>query len=115
MKGRIQTVVKSSFSFVSYTSTEKGRWGYYSGMARKHNASVSPVWLSGMFANSSGVWDSRIGGVYSSALSVKESTKLSQPFKLYHNPVIKNFSLEISLQSACDLEILVKDIQGKVV
>jgi hypothetical protein len=76
-------------------------------MARKHNASVSSVWLSGMFANSSNVWDSRIGG--------KESTKLSQPVKPYQNPVIKIFSLEFSLQIARDLEILVKDIQGKVV
>ena len=57
------TLIKSSVSYVKYTSTTKERWGDYTGITRKHNSSKPTVYVNGMFGNSSNKWDTWIAQI----------------------------------------------------
>lgn len=109
------TVVKSSEAFVSLTSTVTERWGDYTGIARKHNASVPTVWLNGMYGASTNVWNTWVAEIYSTPVGVQENAKAERPVKVFPNPIVDIFLVEFNLDKTVDLEICIKDVQGKVV
>lgn len=109
------TLVKSSESFVTLTSTVTERWGDYTGIARKHNASIPTVWLNGMYGTSSNLWNTWIAEVFSSPVGINEKKKVTVPSKVFPNPIIELFSVEFELEKALELTIYIKDVQGKVV
>ncbi|MEI7801714.1 MAG: T9SS type A sorting domain-containing protein [Bacteroidota bacterium] len=66
MNWSASTLVKSSSSFVSYTSSTNERWGDYTGTFRKNNSTNPSIWMNGMYGNSSNHWDTWIAEIHSS-------------------------------------------------
>lgn len=109
------TIVKSSSSYVSYTSTSKERWGDYTGTTRKHNSTNPSIWMNGMFANASNTWDTWVAEIHANQVGINENKKEEEKLKVYPNPVFESFSIEFTLETTTPLTIEVKDVAGKVV
>lgn len=109
------TIVKSSSSYVSYTSTTKERWGDYTGTTRKHNSTNPSIWMNGMFANSLNKWDTWVAEIHANQVGINEPTKEEEKMKVYPNPVTESFSVEFTLETTTNLTIEIKDVTGKIV
>ena len=73
--------------------------------------------MSGMFANSSNVWDTWIAEIHAASLAylgINEDPKISDA-KVFPNPVNDNFTMEFSLQKNTDITISVTDMNGRLV
>ena len=108
------TRVKSSQSYVSYTSTTEERWGDYTGTSRMHNSSNPSIWMSGMYGTSQNNWNTWISEIHLSANSIGEQ-QLASKINIYPNPVIETFNLEFELIDRTKLNIDIIDINGKIV
>ncbi|HNZ42196.1 MAG TPA: T9SS type A sorting domain-containing protein [Bacteroidales bacterium] len=109
------TLVKSSLSYVSYTSSTQERWGDYTGVSRKHNSASPTVWVCGSYGNSShrwNQWNAEIHGPVTTGISPNSN---QADFKVFPNPVIETFNIEFTLNEKTDLEISVVDVNGKTV
>ena len=62
------TLVKSSSSYVTYTSATKERWGDYTGTTRKHNSSTPSIWMNGMYGTTVHNWNTWIAEIHNTAL-----------------------------------------------
>ncbi|MBP7809040.1 MAG: T9SS type A sorting domain-containing protein [Bacteroidia bacterium] len=109
------SLVKSSSNYVSYTSTTKERWGDYTGTARKHNSTNPSIWLNGMYATSSNLWNTWIAEIHDNQVGIKENIKKDNAVKVYPNPVVETFSVEFVLEKSSNLIIEVVDANGKTV
>lgn len=108
------TFIKGSSAYVSYTSSTKERWGDYTGSTRMHNSTNPSVWINGMFGNSNNRWDTWIAEIHDNEVGIKENTTKNTG-KIYPNPVVENFSVEFTLESATQLMIEVTDASGKMI
>lgn len=106
------TLVKSSSSYVSYTSTTKERWGDYTGSSRKHNSSVPSIWMNGMWGTSMNEWSTWVAEVHNSFIGIDENQEGNQ-LKVFPNPVIETFNVEFNLVETETIQISVIDLNGK--
>ncbi|MGE0568441.1 MAG: T9SS type A sorting domain-containing protein [Bacteroidia bacterium] len=110
------SLVKSSSSFVSYTSPTKERWGDYTGTSRKHNSSNPSIWMNGMYGTSANVWNTWIAEIHNfQSVDVVEKNRMIGELKVFPNPVVESFSVEFNLESAVSLKIKIIDINGKLI
>jgi hypothetical protein len=107
-------LVKSSTSYVSYTSSTTERWGDYTGTTRKHNSATPSIWMNGMFGNSSNEWDTWIAEIHGTPNGVSEQTATNN-LSVYPNPVIDVFTVEFEMPTTDNVEIAVYDMTGRVV
>ncbi|MBN1198323.1 MAG: T9SS type A sorting domain-containing protein [Bacteroidales bacterium] len=112
------TLVKEGSTYVDvYASDGVARWGDYSGISRKHNASPPNVWLSGGFGafrlneHAFDTWIAQITGV---AIGIEEQA-IAPPVRIYPNPVYDLMNVEFTLDGRSPIEISVIDQQGKMV
>ncbi len=111
-------LVKEGTSYVDvYASGGVSRWGDYTGISRKNNASPPNVWLSGGFGtfrlneHAFDTWIAQITGV---AIGIDEPAR-SEPVRIYPNPVYDIMNVEFTLVGRSTIEIAVLDNQGKIV
>lgn len=107
-------LVKSSTSYVSYTSSSVERWGDYTGIARKYNNGTPTVWMNGMYGNTNHTWDTWIAEITNTATGVNTKLKNNE-FKVFPNPVYETFNLTFSLNENTELNINIYDAMGKLV
>jgi hypothetical protein len=107
------TLVKSSSNYVGTGTTE--RWGDYTGIARKHNSATPAVWMNGMYGTSSNLWNTWIAEIHDNTTLGLNESQNTNGFKVFPNPVVETFTIELSLTENTNLEISIFDISGKVV
>ena len=112
------TLVKEGETYVDvYASSGVSRWGDYTGISRKNNASPPNVWLSGGFGtlrlnkHAFDTWIAQINGV---AIGIEEKANV-HPVRIYPNPVYDIMNIEFTLDERSTIEISVIDQQGKIV
>ena len=108
-------LVHSSIGNVSYTSSSVERWGDYTGVSRKHNSATPSIWMSGMYGNSSHSWNTWIAQINAGITGISELENETKT-KVYPNPVTeKDFKVEFSLLENADLNIILIDVNGRLV
>ncbi|MFH1161331.1 MAG: T9SS type A sorting domain-containing protein [bacterium] len=114
------TLIKEGTDYVDvYQSQGVARWGDYTGISRKHNASKPEVWMSGCFGtfrldeHAFDSWIAQINGV-SIGIPESEATKTTS-VKLFPNPVTDRINVEFELSDRSEVEITVLDLHGRVV
>lgn len=110
-------LVKAGLGFTEYTAFPGGveRWGDYSGVSRKHNATNPTVWMNGSYGTISNDWRAYIAeitGTGSSGLTEKEKSKT---MTVYPNPIYDEFITKFELAAANEINITVYDLHGKLV
>lgn len=116
------TLVKAGESPVSIQGEQTERWGDYSGISRKHNASQPEVWMSGCYGTATNHWNVQngynawiaqiLGGAPSSA---DESLTADNASKVFPNPVADMFSLDFTVPSRQQVSIDITDLNGRLV
>lgn len=116
------TLVKAGETFVNFQQGPTERWGDYTGISRKHNASSPTVWLAACFganiqqagANNTWVtWIAEVGGAGGVGTPEPASTPTA---RLFPNPVVDLFTLEFDLAGdAEEIIIDLTDMSGAVV
>jgi len=112
------TLVKAGETYVDFIQGED-RWGDYTGMARKHNASEPEVWLAASYGtNVSGqlnnTWKTWIAQVGDGASSIGEGTEASN-LLVYPSPAIDLFYLEFAVKDREQHTITLHDLRGNLV
>jgi len=112
------TLVKAGTTYVDvYAHDGVARWGDYSGISRKNNASNPVVWLSGGFGSfrlNEHAFDTWIAEVNGVAIGIDDKVKVQQ-VRIYPNPVLDIMHVDFSLDNRSAIEIAVLDQQGKPV
>ena len=110
------TLVKEGTTYVDvYASDGVARWGDYTGISRKYNATSPRVWLSGGFGSfrlnkhAFDTWIAEINGV---SIGINEQAEV-HPVRVYPNPVYDIMNVEFTLEGRSAIEIAVLDQQGK--
>lgn len=111
--------VKAGEGAVDIQGNEE-RWGDYSAMGRKHNASAAEVWMVGCYGvpgnaganNTYNAWVAQIKGTGGSN-SIDETDE--KQFNVYPNPVVDLFSIEFELDKAEMIDISIYNINGELV
>lgn len=110
--------VKAGESAVDIQGGEE-RWGDYSGMGRKHNASQPEVWMVGCYgvpsnAGATNTFNAWVAQVTASGSSNVPETD-ENTFKVFPNPVLDLFSIEFELEKAETIDISIYNIKGELV
>ncbi len=121
-EGRVWSYSVSVQEGITYVDLQGGdeRWGDYTRISRKHNSSSPRVWMVGCFADNNykrahgfSAWVAEIGGNV-----VVPTENIHMPAmkpKVYPNPVSDLFNLEFELKEVEEVEIVIVDINGKVI
>tara|TARA_B100001758_G_C18394628_1_gene605114 strand:+ start:135 stop:2009 length:1875 start_codon:yes stop_codon:yes gene_type:complete len=114
------SLVKAGETYVDvYASNGVTRWGDYTGISRKQNASSPEVWVSGGFGKyrlSEHAFDTWIAQVNGIATGVTENPNpIDNKMNVYPNPVFDMFSVEFTIENKTKVSIELIDISGKVV
>ncbi len=115
MNWSASTLVKSSTSYVSYTSTTKERWGDYTGMTRDHSSATPSVWMNGMYGTGSNTWKTWIAEIHDPWLTAPTLTTKSASAKVYPNPVVDISRITFEMASTEYVHIALYDLQGRLV
>lgn len=114
------SLVKRGETYVDYLeSGGVARWGDYSGISRKQNASSPEVWLSGCFGkyrsgeHAYDTWIAQINGITVGVSENPNSTK--DKIKVFPNPVYEMFSIEFNIDTKSNISISLTDVNGKMV
>lgn len=108
-------LVKAGESYVEFISSSEERWGDYTGMARKHNASNRSIWLNGMYGTSAHEWNTWIAEIHDNEVTGVSEYGEQIASKVYPNPVVDIFILEFDLAESQNLLITVHDLTGKLI
>jgi hypothetical protein len=114
MNWSVTAQVRTGDGYVHYTVNPE-RWGDYSGTCRKYNASRPLIWMSGSFGAVNNQWDTWIAQIHDNSTGILPSGDGGTKVSLYPNPVVKDFSLEFTLDEACNLSVTITDANGKEV
>jgi len=115
------TLMKSGETFVNFLQGQQ-RWGDYTGMCRKHNASQPTVWAAACYgasipqastANTYKTWVAEIQGA--GTVDLPEATEAPSALRLYPNPAIDYFHMDFNVQERAKLRIAVLDARGALV
>lgn len=114
------SLVKSGETYVDYlASSGVSRWGDYSGISRKQNATSPEVWLSGCFGkyrSGKHAYDSWIAQITGVTVGINENEEpVSEKFSVYPNPVYDMFNVDFFIENDSHAEIVLTDISGKTV
>ncbi len=121
MNNAIWTLVKAGERFVDYLAAQSNgvtRWGDYTGITRKYNASVPEVWVAGQYGASVGqynAFNTWIAQIFRSDLASTATAQPATVIHLYPNPVPQWFTLSFSLNEPQWITIAVQDVQGREV
>ncbi len=114
------SLVKAGETFVDvYQSGGVTRWGDYSGISRKQNASSPEVWLSGCFGkyrsgeHAYDTWIAQINGITTGISDNINPT--NKNIRVFPNPVYEMFNVEFNLDTKMNILISLTDINGKIV
>ena len=117
------TQVKSGESYVDFFSiagTE--RWGDYSGISRKHNASNPEIWMAGCYGvanngngavNGYNAWIAQITGFGAPVSIGSQSQEAGKG--VYPNPMWDRFTCEFTLSEKKWINVSLFDMTGRVV
>lgn len=108
------TQVRGGDSYVNYGGNEE-RWGDYSSIQRRYNASQSEAWLCGSFGNSSNRWHTHIAKVtgYPGIVTISEVNLEDELLRVYPNPVKDQLYVKGNLSNTKGFPELF-DVTGKV-
>jgi len=113
------TPVKDGDTYVSLIMGEE-RWGDYSGICRKYNATVPTVWMSGCYATNNGTtlhtyktWIAELKDANTGFLE-EENVELTD-FKVFPNPSVDMVNIEFILKSPEDIDVQIIDMEGRSV
>lgn len=116
-------LVKEGETFVSHLEVgNKTRWGDYSGIARKHNATSPEVWISGSYGRSVGVsknyfdtWVAEIGNtVYEPEPStLNEYIEDKEKVTIFPNPIVNTFKIDFEIEKTQFIKIQIFNSIGK--
>ena len=106
--------VKAGDSYVFYSGNPE-RWGDYSGIYRKYNASNPTCWMSGAYGGSDNKWDTWIAEVYDNSNGIAPDPGQKPALSVYPNPVVDMFTLEFSLPEASAISVKIMDAGGRLV
>ncbi len=113
--------IKQGEDYVDIASGNEERWGDYTGIAKRFNASSPTVWFSGSYGRST-LLDSNINGTWIAELiasNVSPNDKIIQNdknFTVFPNPANeKYFHFSFTLQQSENLQIVIYDLQGKMI
>ncbi len=114
------SLVKAGETYVDvYASGGVTRWGDYTGISRKQNASSPEVWVNGCFGkyrSSQHAYDTWIAQVNGITTGISETTNsVADKMSVYPNPVFDMFSVKFNLETKTNISISLIDINGKVV
>jgi hypothetical protein len=115
------TLVKSGESPVSIQGGATERWGDYSGISRKHNASQPEVWMSGCYGIANNHWNVQngynawIAQILGGAPASAETAVPRAETKVFPNPVVDMFSIDFMVPSRQQVNISITDINGRLV
>ena len=113
------TLVKNGETFVNFINGTE-RWGDYTGMARRHNASSPDVWLAGCYgANVSGImnntWKTWIAQVGGSSVGIAAPMADAQSVSVYPVPIADLFTLEFPVSERTEHTVAIHDVRGALV
>ena len=113
-------VVKAGLTYVKYSwaTGSTDRWGDYTGLCKKFNASPSALWMAGMYGSStsSHIWAQWIAQLSGGVISgIPEQTTDDINMKVYPNPVIENYVVTFTMKERQTVHISLVDMQGKIV
>ncbi len=114
------TLVKEGETYVDFIQPGEDRWGDYTGMARKHNATEPEVWLAGCYgANVQGTlnntwktWIAQIGGGPS---ATPEQSGADDHISVFPSPSVDFFNLTFTVADRTTHTIRLTDMKGALV
>ncbi len=113
------TLVKEGETYVDvYASSNKTRWGDYSGVTRKQNAASPEVWVSGCyghFRSNEHSYDSWVAQVKGIDIGIIDPTAPQIKASVYPNPVYDWASVVFEIQKNTLIEVSIMDLNGKIV
>lgn len=119
MQWGTNTLVKAGDTFVDFIQGED-RWGDYTGMARKHNATEPEVWLAGCYGanvvgtlnNTWKTWIAQVGGGPS---GTPEPIDADHAASVYPSPAVDFFNLTFNVGERATHTIRLLDMKGALV
>ena len=108
-------VVKAGQGYSAYTSTTTERWGDYSGIARKFNATTPTVWVAAAYGSASNDWSTYIAEIGGNELTGVPASSNSQNTSIYPNPVTEQFHVAFNLQTESIIEANILSTDGKII
>jgi len=122
MNWSTSTLVKSGESPVSIQGGQTERWGDYSGISRKHNASQPEVWMSGCYGTANNHWNVQNGyNAWIAQILAGAPSSSDGPIaegtgsKVFPNPVADMFTLDFTVPVRQEVSIHIMDINGRLV
>jgi hypothetical protein len=114
------TLLKTGETYVDVLqSNGVTRWGDYTGISRKQDASSPEIWMSGCYGalqaneNALNTWIGQITGVSFGVPGNK--TLPAERMKVFPNPAFDVFNLEFFMDSRSPVEIVINDVSGNLV
>ncbi|MFZ1685822.1 MAG: T9SS type A sorting domain-containing protein [Flavobacteriales bacterium] len=113
------TLVKAGETYVDFIQGED-RWGDYTGMARKHNASDPEVWMAGCYgANVQGVlnntWKTWIAQIGDGPIGIPEPEVSNPAISVFPSPTVDMFNLTFTAEDRTEHNINLTDMKGALV
>lgn len=118
------TTVKAGATYADNNEVSETRWGDYTGISRKHNASNAEVWLGGQYGTTrfltgfgtSHCFETWIAQITAGGTSgIENNHESTENFNVFPNPVYDMFSMEFYLDERLPIEISIIDINGRLV
>lgn len=92
------------------------RWGDYSGLSRKHNASSPSLWVAGCYGESNGDWQTWIAEINANLqVGSTEPNSPVQQISIAPNPVQERFAIHLDLSETTQARFELFDQQGRLV
>jgi len=117
------SLVKEGETYVDVYEQGTGvtRWGDYTGISRKQNASSPEVWINGGFGkyrlneNAFDTWIAQVNNNTAPNAITEDPNPIDNKINVYPIPVFDMFSVEFSIENKTKVSIELIDISGKVV
>lgn len=122
MQFSTSTLVKAGNAFVDILSSNDERWGDYTGAARKYNSTTPSVWVAGCYGtnipgqrnNTFSTWVAEVNGG-TTTLGISAEVIEKGKTNVFPNPAFDYFNLEFSLKERVELQVLLTDVNGKLI
>lgn len=114
------SLVRAGETYVDVAQSDGvARWGDYTGISRKQNASSPEVWVSGGFGKNRQnyhVFDSWIAEVNNPSLGFSQTPNpIQNKINVYPIPVFDMFNVKFSIENKTKIQIELIDTNGKLV
>lgn len=111
------TLIKDGENFVNILQMDATeRWGDYSGLSRKFNASTPTCWFSGSYGTFGNSYKTYIAEIKDANLGFEDNEfQQKTDISVYPNPVIDLFNVEFTLDKSTEINIRIIDSKGSTV